>query len=214
MRQQSMTRPRSLTSQDGGSKAGGSKAGGARPLSPGAAALGRAAARGCWPPTTSRSAWRPRPPCWSAARTAAPAYSPCRPGRSSPNAAITCCCRACAARSGPAGTSSRCGTRSPTGRTRWRGCASRAGSRAGWPPTAPVTSASCSGHWPWTRHRNWSPPWCTSARTTSTGPGTTTAPSICTTTSCGVTWSRTRRAPGCCARWHACSRPNGGCATC
>jgi putative CocE/NonD family hydrolase len=57
MRQQSMTRPRSLTSQDGGSKAGGSKAGGVRPLSPGAAALGRAAARG-WslPPRRNRVA--------------------------------------------------------------------------------------------------------------------------------------------------------------
>ena len=52
MRQQSMTRPRSLTSQPGGSKAGG-----ARPLSPGAAALGRAAARG-WslPPRRNRVA--------------------------------------------------------------------------------------------------------------------------------------------------------------
>jgi len=52
MRQQSMTRPRSLTSQHGGSKAGG-----ARPLSPGAAALGRAAARG-WslPPRRNRVA--------------------------------------------------------------------------------------------------------------------------------------------------------------
>jgi hypothetical protein len=62
MRQQSMTRPRSLTSQrDGskapGSKAGNSKAGGARPLSPGAAALGRAVARG-WslPPRRNRVA--------------------------------------------------------------------------------------------------------------------------------------------------------------
>src|SRR5690348_13541301 len=57
MRQQSMTRPRSLTSQPGGSKAAGSTAGGARPLSPGAAALGRAAARG-WslPPRRNRVA--------------------------------------------------------------------------------------------------------------------------------------------------------------
>jgi predicted acyl esterase len=57
MRQQSMTRPRNLTSQPGGPKEGGSKAGGARPLSPGAVALGRAAARG-WslPPRRNRVA--------------------------------------------------------------------------------------------------------------------------------------------------------------
>ena len=33
----------------------------------------------------------------------------------------------------------------------------------------------------------------------SAGPRTATAPSTCTTTSCGATWSRTRRASGCCA---------------
>ena len=57
MRQQSMTRPRSLTGQHGESKAGGPKAGGARPLSWGAVAFGRAAARG-WslPPRRNRVA--------------------------------------------------------------------------------------------------------------------------------------------------------------
>jgi len=57
LRQQSMTRPRSLTGQDGESKAGGSKAGGARPLSWGAAALGRAAEQ-AWslPPRRNRVA--------------------------------------------------------------------------------------------------------------------------------------------------------------
>ena len=57
MRQQSMTRPRSLTGQHGESKAGGPKAGGARSLSWGAVAFGRAAARG-WslPPRRNRVA--------------------------------------------------------------------------------------------------------------------------------------------------------------
>jgi putative CocE/NonD family hydrolase len=62
MRQQSMTRPRSLTGQHGESKAGGPKAGGskaavARPLSWGAVAFGRAAERG-WslPPRRNRVA--------------------------------------------------------------------------------------------------------------------------------------------------------------
>ncbi|HEX5295140.1 MAG TPA: hypothetical protein VFX25_40240, partial [Streptosporangiaceae bacterium] len=57
MRQQSMTRPRSLTGQHDGPKAAGARPLGPRPLRRGADALGRAAARG-WslPPRRNRVA--------------------------------------------------------------------------------------------------------------------------------------------------------------
>ena len=57
MRQQSMMRPRGMTGQHGGSKAVEGRAPGPRPLSRGAAALGRAAAR-AWslPPRRNRVA--------------------------------------------------------------------------------------------------------------------------------------------------------------
>ena len=69
-------------------------------------------------------------------------------------------------------------------------------------PTAPATRlrAVGAGRDP---PLNWSPPWCTSARTTSAGPRRHGAFDLCTTTSCGATWSCTRRVPGCCAGWRA-----------
>jgi predicted acyl esterase len=63
----------------------------------------------------------------------------------------------------------------------------RADSTDGWPRSAPATSASGSGPWPWTRRPSWSPRSWSSARTTSAGPRTGTAPSTCTTSSAGAT---------------------------
>ena len=112
------------------------------------------------------------------------------------HAAITWCCRACAERSGRAGSSSRWLTKPTTAPTRWCGCASNPGSPVGSPPSDCRTWDSPSGHCCRIRRRNWPRPSSPWVRTISTPRCGAPARSRSTTFWAGAIWFPARRTRG------------------